>query len=154
MNVGPSGRHGTISPSTSEKEESSGKSVSKPRATSATPLSAPPPPPRNKGHYSQSTPIEKDLPPFPFHPTRSGSTISSIKSESTLQLAAVLDSCEPSLVHIMPILQKLGIRKVGHLRAVANLTPNTRDREIREDALRMGVTVMEWAIFVDKIFTL
>jgi hypothetical protein len=54
----------------------------------------------------------------------------------------------------MPTLQRLGIRRVEHLRAVANLTPATRDREIREDALRMGVTVMEWAIFVDKIFSL
>jgi hypothetical protein len=54
----------------------------------------------------------------------------------------------------MPTLQSLGIRRVEHLRAVANLTPATRDREIREDALRMGVTVMEWAIFVDKIFSL
>jgi hypothetical protein len=66
----------------------------------------------------------------------------------------VLDSCEPSLVHILPTLARLGINKVEHLRAVAKLTPATRDREIREDALRMGITVMEWAIFVDKIFTM
>lgn len=144
--------HGTISPSTSEKDGSSEKAASK--AKDAIPLPPLPPPPRDKGQYSQSTPIEKDLPPFPFHATRSGSTISSIKSDSTLHITTVLESCEPSLAHILPTLQSLGIRKVEHLRAVARLSPATRDREIREDALRMGVTVMEWAIFVDKIFSL
>lgn len=151
-------RHGTISPSTSEKEESSGTDQRAPSklkdASVILPSPPPPPPPRGKEHYSQSTPIEKALPPFPFHATRSGSTISSIKSESTLQLEVVLESCEPSLVHIVPTLQRLGIRKVEHLRAVANLTPATRDREIKENALQLGITVMEWAIFVDKIYTL
>ena len=102
----------------------------------------------------ESTPIEKDLPDSPFHPTQSGSTIGSIKSEASIQFEAVLASCEPSLVHIAPLLQMLGIRRVDHLRAVARLTPLTRDREVKEDALKLGITVMEWAILVDKIFTL
>lgn len=108
-------------------------------------------PPRPRGSYKQSTPIEKDLPNPPFHPTRSGSTISSIKSEATIQFEAILASCEPSLVHIAPLLRNLGIRKVGHLKAIARLTPPTRDREVKEDAFRQGITVMEWAILVDKI---
>jgi len=57
-------------------------------------------------------------------------------------------------VHIAPLLQRLGIRRVDHLRAVARLTALTRDREVKEDALKLGITVMEWAILVDKIFTL
>ena len=111
-------------------------------------------PPRPRRRYKQSTPIEKDLPNPPFHPTRSGSTISSIKSEATIQFEAILASCEPSLVHIAPLLRRLGIRKVGHLKAIARLTPPTRDREVKEDAFRQGITVMEWAILVDKISTL
>ena len=111
-------------------------------------------PPRLRGRYKQSTPIEKDLPNPPFHPTRSGSTISSIRSEATIQFEAVLESCEPSLLHIAPLLRRLGIRRVGHLKAIARLAPPTRDREVKEDAFRQGITVMEWAILVDKIFTL
>lgn len=110
--------------------------------------------PRPRGHYKQSTPIEKDLPNPPFHPTRSGSTISSIKSEATIQFEAILASCEPSLVHIAPLLRRLGIWRVGHLKAIARLSPPTRDREVKEDAFRQGITVMEWAILVDKISTL
>ncbi|KAF8157896.1 hypothetical protein B0H34DRAFT_706631 [Crassisporium funariophilum] len=109
---------------------------------------------RRPRRYKESTPIEKALPQSPFHPTRSGSTISSIKSESTVELERILDSCEPTLIHIAPILQSLGIRKVEHLKAVARLTPVTRDREVKEGALRLGITVMEWAILVDRIFSL
>ena len=105
-------------------------------------------------HHKASTHVEKALPPSPFHATRSGSTISSIKSHPTLQFEALLESCEPSLLHIAPKLRRLGIRRVEHLRAIAKLTPKTRDREIKEDALRLGITVMDWAIFLDKIFTL
>ncbi|KIM40930.1 hypothetical protein M413DRAFT_28042 [Hebeloma cylindrosporum] len=113
-----------------------------------------PPRTRTRGRYKQSTPIEKELPDPPFHPTRSGSTISSIKSEATIQFESFLASCEPSLVHVAPLLRRLGIRRVGHLKAIARLTPPTRDREVKEDAFRQGMTVMEWAILVDKISTL
>jgi len=150
--------HGTISLSSSEREGSprNGRHASpskkwdentlpnRPHSIAHTPQRYMPPPKRR----------EKDLPPSPFHATRSGSTISSIKSEPTSELEAVLDSCKPSLLHIKPVLGDLGIRNVEHLRAITELTPTTRDREIKEDALRMGITVMEWAIFVDKIFTL
>jgi len=99
----------------------------------------------------ESTPIEKELPPPPFHPTRSGSTITSIRSASTTKFEKFLDGCRPSLVHVSDILKSLGIYKVAHLKAVARLSPETRDREVKEDALRLGMTVMEWAILVDKI---
>jgi hypothetical protein len=105
-------------------------------------------------HYQESTPIEKELPPRPFHPTRSGSTISSIRSTSTADFEKILDSCKPPLVHVSGILKSLGIYKLEHLKAVAGLSPEMRDREVKEDALRLGMTVMEWAILVDKIFQL
>ena len=41
-----------------------------------------------------------------------------------------------------------------HLRAVSRLSEETRDKEVKEQALRRGVTVMEWAILVDKLQTL
>lgn len=102
-------------------------------------------------YYQESTPIEKELPRSPFNPTRNGSTISSIRSVSTTEFEKFLDSCKPSLVHVSEILKSLGICKLGHLKAVARLSPETRDREVKEDALRLGMKVMEWAILVDKI---
>jgi hypothetical protein len=30
----------------------------------------------------------------------------------------------------------------------------TRDREVKEEALKKGVTVIEWAIFLDKLIAL
>jgi hypothetical protein len=109
-------------------------------------------------HYQESTPkspIEKKLPPPPFHPTtRSGSTISSIRPTSTSDFENFLDGCNPSLVHVSDILKTLGIYKLEHLKAVARLSPGMRDREVKEVALRLGMTVVEWAILADKIFQL
>lgn len=102
-------------------------------------------------HYQESTPIEKQLPPLPFHPTCSGSTISSIRSASTIEFEKFLDGCKPSLVHVSDILNSLGMYKLEHLRAVARLSPEMRNREVKEVALRLGMTVVEWAILVDKI---
>lgn len=92
--------------------------------------------------------------PSSFHPTQSGSTISTIKSASTIAFEQVLSSCEPPLLHISPLLSNLGISTEGHLRAVARLSEETRDREVREEALKQGVTVMEWAILLDKLQSL
>lgn len=90
--------------------------------------------------------------PIPFHPRQSqGSTISSIQSESYRQFEQLLDSCKPSLSHIAPILARLGITKVEHLKAVTRLSEEMRDREVREEALRMGVTVVEWAVLLDQV---
>ncbi|KAF5348547.1 hypothetical protein D9756_009588 [Leucocoprinus leucothites] len=100
----------------------------------------------------ESTPIRTSMSPIPFRPRQSqGSTISSIKSESAIHFEQLLDSCRPSLLHIAPVLAHLGITKVEHLRAVTRLSEEMRDREVKEEALRMGVTVVEWAILLDKV---
>ena len=109
---------------------------------------------QRRHHYQESTPIEKKLPQPPFHPTRSGSTISSIRPTSTSDFEKFLDGCNPSLVHVSDILKTLGIYKLEHLKAVARLSPEMRDREVKQVALRLGMTVMEWAILVDKAFQL
>lgn len=106
---------------------------------------------RQEEPNSEVSPEKSESLPSPFHPTESGSIISTIKSASTLALEEVLDSCEPSLVHIAPVLAGLGITKEEHLRAVRRLSEETRDRQLKEEALRLGVTVMEWAILLDKI---
>lgn len=106
--------------------------------------------------YQESTPIEKQLPQLPsFHPTCSGSTISSIRSASAAtDFENFLDGCKPSLVHVSDILRTLGIHKVEDLKAVVRLSPEMRDREVKEVALRLGMTVVEWATLVDRIFQL
>ena len=109
---------------------------------------------QQRHHYQESTPIEKSLPQPPFHPTRSGYTISSIRPMSTSDFENFLDGCNPSLVHVSDILKTLGICKLEHLKAVARLSPELRDREVKQVALRMGMTVVEWAILVDRIFQL
>ena len=38
--------------------------------------------------------------------------------------------------------------------ALARMREETRDREVKEEALRKGVTVVEWAILIDKLQTL
>ena len=117
-------------------------------------------PPRASTPYRSTTPHDRELPPEPesdlepFHPTQSGSTISTIKSASMVAFENVLASCEPSLLHISPVLANLGIVTEGHLRAIARLTEETRDREVKEEALRQGVTIMEWAILLDKLHAL
>ena len=58
---------------------------------------------------------------------------------------------QPSLSHIAPVLSSLGIRSEDHLRAVARLSEETRDREVREVALQKGMTVVEWAMLLDRI---
>jgi hypothetical protein len=54
----------------------------------------------------------------------------------------------------MPALLRVGIRTEEHLKAVAELSEDTRDREVREEVLRHGVTVVEWAILLDKLLSL
>ena len=149
-------REGTIAPSTSEKEHDAEQQVSDlmNKKTGSMRSGSHRSASHRRRRYKESTPIERDLPKSSFHATQSGSTISSIKSEAASELDAILTSCEPSLLHIGPILKRLGIRRVEHLKAVARLTPKTRDREVKEDALKLGITVVEWAILLDKILTL
>ncbi|KAJ6544593.1 hypothetical protein DFH09DRAFT_1173004 [Mycena vulgaris] len=87
----------------------------------------------------------------PFHATKSGSTISSIQLTPGPTLEQVLSSCQPSLAHIYPILQRVGIMRAEHLRAVGKLSEDTRNREVKEEVLRLGVTVVEWAILLDRL---
>lgn len=81
-------------------------------------------------------------------------SISTVKSQSTIELEKILDSCEPSLIHVAPILACLGITREQHLKAIGRLSEETRDREVKEEALRLGMTVMEWAILLDKLHSL
>ncbi|KAJ7878871.1 hypothetical protein B0H14DRAFT_1630753 [Mycena olivaceomarginata] len=92
-----------------------------------------------------------DADPYPFHAkkTKSGSTISSIHLTPTLE--DILISCEPSLLHICPVLQRVGILGAEHLRAVGKLSEETRNKEVKEEVLKLGVTVIEWAILLDKL---
>ena len=77
-----------------------------------------------------------------------------MKGTSTSPVELVLATCEPSLLHIAPILTDLGILKLEHLRAMGRMSEETRDRELKSIALLRGVTVMEWAILLDKLQTL
>ena len=81
-------------------------------------------------------------------------TPSLMKGVSTSPVELVLATCEPSLLHIAPVLSDLGILKLEHLRAMARMSEETRDRELKGIALLRGVTVMEWAILLDKLQTL
>ena len=96
--------------------------------------------------YSSSLPT-----PHSFHATQSGATISTIKSASTIAFENVLASCEPPLLHISNALANLGIRNEEHLRAIARLSEETRDKELKEEVLKQGITVMEWAILLDRL---
>jgi hypothetical protein len=75
----------------------------------------------------------------------------SSKSTSASTLELVLSSCQPPLAHLAQTLENLGVRKEEHLRAITKMNDETRDREIKEEALKNGVTVVEWAIFLDKL---
>ncbi|KAI6123420.1 hypothetical protein EDD16DRAFT_1566347 [Pisolithus croceorrhizus] len=73
------------------------------------------------------------------------------RSTSTTSVEMVLASCQPSLLHIAPVLYSLGIKQREHLRALVRLREETRDREMKEEMLRKGVTMLEWAILMDKL---
>lgn len=72
-------------------------------------------------------------------------------SSSNPAIDAILSSFQPSLTHIAPILIGLGIQTEAHLRAVGRLSEETRDREVKNVALQRGVSVVEWAMLVDRI---
>ncbi|KAF8830839.1 hypothetical protein HHX47_DHR2000805 [Lentinula edodes] len=85
------------------------------------------------------------------HPRGSSSTMSSMQVASTPALEALLSSCEPSLLYLAPVLVGLGIKTKEHMKAVGKLREETRNREVREEALKRGMTIMEWAILLDKL---
>lgn len=84
--------------------------------------------------------------------TGGGSLSGTSSGSSTLEL--LLASCQPSLLHLTESLQELGIQREEHLRALAKMHEEIRDREVKEEALKKGVTVVEWAIFLDKLIAL
>jgi hypothetical protein len=75
----------------------------------------------------------------------------STKVASASHIESVLSSCQPSLLHLLPILEELGVRRWEHMTALARMREETRDREVKEEALKKGVTVVEWAILIDKL---
>lgn len=81
-------------------------------------------------------------------------SVDGAKTTTTSPVELILASCEPSLLHIAPTLLELGIQRMEHLRAIARLSEETRNREVKEYALCRGVTVVEWAILLDKLHTL
>ncbi|KAJ6487249.1 hypothetical protein C8R47DRAFT_1128147 [Mycena vitilis] len=112
--------------------------------------------PRGSGTLVQPLdppPVDKGAYPFHAKKSTSGSTISSIHLPSP-PLEHVLGACKPSLVHILPVLERIGIMGADHLRAVGKLSEDTRNKEVREEVLKLGVTVMEWAILLDKLKSL
>ncbi|KAF8648757.1 hypothetical protein AX16_006184 [Volvariella volvacea WC 439] len=107
---------------------------------------------RSRSHQSRPA---SPAPSSPFHPTRSGSIIDTISGEgSETTFERIFSSCEPSLTHIIPILASLGVTNEAHLKAVARLTEETRNRHVREEALKRGMTIVEWAIFLDMLKSL
>ncbi|CAK5283942.1 unnamed protein product [Mycena citricolor] len=101
-----------------------------------------------KGSGTLIQPLDSPL----FHALKhTGSIISSIPPKSAEELDDFLCSCQPSLLHISSVLHKVGIRTMDHLRAVGRLSAETRNREVREQVLRRGVTVVEWAILLDRL---
>ena len=115
--------------------------------------------PRKNGFTGQELQYKKSTssssPPIPQilntkHLTSPPAPVRS-RSSSTSSVEGVLASCQPSLLHIAPVLSDLGCRGKEHLRALARLREETRDREMKEEMLKQGVTLLEWAILVDKL---
>ncbi|KAK7048837.1 hypothetical protein R3P38DRAFT_2871639 [Favolaschia claudopus] len=104
--------------------------------------------PRGSGTLIQNS----HTPPFHAKKFNSESTISSFHLAPTLD--DILISCEPSLLHISPVLHKVGIFGVEHLKAVGKLSNDTRNKEVKEEVLKLGVTVIEWAMLLDRLQSL
>ncbi|KAI0688719.1 hypothetical protein BC835DRAFT_290242 [Cytidiella melzeri] len=118
-------------------------------------------PPHSQGSESRSS-SKRNAYPLPHSPVHTRAYVpmdaiptgSAVKSTTTSPVELILSSCEPSLLHIAPVVSELGILKVEHLRAMARMNEETRDRELKCHALMRGVTVMEWAILIDKLQSL
>ena len=80
-----------------------------------------------------------------------GGESSSGTGSGSSTLGLLLGSCQPSLLHLSEALQELGVQREEHLWALAKMHEEIRDREVKEEALKKGVTVVEWAIFLDKL---
>ena len=118
-------------------------------------LSSPSPKVPNPMMRRQSSSLSKNVSgSADAHATAVSVDAGGAKATSTSPVELILASCEPPLLHIAPTLSDLGIQRMEHLRAIARLSEETRNREVKEYALRHGVTVVEWAILLDKLQTL
>jgi hypothetical protein len=135
------------------------------RIYSAADLDIPPPPSK----YSPSEYAQSDFPGSSHGHSRSKNnqeqyqnssstvvhqtqnTVGDAQTAPASALDGILSSFQPSLLHIAPILESLGIRDEEHLRAVGRLSDEIRNREVKEVALKKGVTVVEWAMLIDRI---
>ncbi|KIY47734.1 hypothetical protein FISHEDRAFT_74400 [Fistulina hepatica ATCC 64428] len=78
---------------------------------------------------------------------------SNVSSAGLDTLHSILTSCEPSLAHLAPMLESLGILTDEHMLAVSRLS-SARLRDVRNAALKAGITVVEWAILLDRVQSL
>ncbi|KAI0252108.1 hypothetical protein BJV78DRAFT_1204796 [Lactifluus subvellereus] len=109
-----------------------------------------------------TTPQKSQRRPPPTSPTvgpkgtEYSASVSDVTSQTKVASAIefILSSCQPSLLHLLPILEELGVRRSEHMTALARMREETRDREVKEEALKKGVTVVEWAILIDKLQSL
>ena len=111
-------------------------------------------PPRRNGFTGQELQYNKTTSNSspPQNPKTKHLTSSPVRVRNrSSSVEGVLASCRPSLLHLAPVLYNLGIRRQEHLRAFARLREETRDREMKEEMLKQGVTLLEWAILVDKL---
>ncbi|KAN0129532.1 hypothetical protein V8E53_012714 [Lactarius tabidus] len=108
-----------------------------------------------KPHRRAPVPVSPSAGPKGSEYSASGSDATSqTKVTSAARIESVLSSCQPSLLHLLPILEELGVRHSEHMTALARMREETRDREVKEEALKMGVTIVEWAILIDKLQSL
>ena len=115
---------------------------------------------RQQAVFPQGSPQESSTnsnsPPrsLPGKSWPSAAPVMGVRSTSTSSVEMVLASCQPTLLHIAPVLASLGIRREEHLRALVRLREETRDREMKEEVLKKGVTLLEWAILMDRLQSL
>nr|GAT56831.1 predicted protein [Mycena chlorophos] len=105
-------------------------------------------PPKAKDSLSSpvapASPNGANVPPAPNNATNN-------TSGNASSLESVLNSCQPSLLHIGPVLHLVGISRGEDLHALARLGEDTRNREVRSEVLRMGVSLLEWAVLLDRV---
>jgi hypothetical protein len=126
-------------------------------ATNADPdasSSQPTTPQKSQRRGAPTSPTVGHRPKKPTEYSPSLSDGASTKVASGHEIESVLASCQPSLLHLLPILEELGVRRSEHMTALARMREQTRDREVKEEALRKGITVVEWAILIDKLQSL
>jgi hypothetical protein len=126
-------------------------------ATNANASNAPssqPTTPQKSQRRAPTSPSVNGGPKGPIEYSASISDGASTKVASGHEIESVLASCQPSLLHLLPILEELGVLRSEHMTALARMREQTRDREVKEEALKKGVTVVEWAILIDKLQSL